>query len=1514
MLSSILRSDMRMLPLYGAGISAVSLTVHAAYYAGLKRCTLKERPGYAPQPRPPTAAGAARGLSIFLHRLARFLCCVLLLSVSLTTFSAQNGSISWARLAQSQVLLYAYTVALAAPHVLKLGRADNPVFSYHLTSVLCLTLAVYTYRNVLPLFFRDQRPADGSEGLLLWIKLFLLFVAAVGIPLSMPRPYSPSDPASELTGEPSKQQTASIFSFVVFGWLDDMVAKASRVSHIPLSDFPPLANANATKRLADRSFPFVDPFELGKDKHIFWAYLSVYYWDFGLYALLAIVSAFMYLSRIIATQGLLAYLEVGGHHSSIYPWTWAIVLFVGPTIITLTEEWYQWLMHVQSARIQAILTELLFQHALRIRVKADTSQETEEPEAAGGTAKPDDKQTHLAGRLSTLVTVDIENIKNGNKFWLQLLVKVPVLVGCSLVYVYKILGWSALVGLGAICVLVPLPGYLSSWIQRYQADMMKKTDARVQSINETLGVVRMIKLFGWEARVAEKIKEHREAELAYIRKTRFLELTNNLINFAIPLVTMAITFGSYTILQHGELTASRLFATFIAFSQIQMQFHVTFYAIPVCTQAKVSLDRINDLLHNTELLDEFERKKANPTSGGEPATEELPSPMANGSVLGMGHTTFTWADDGSRSPSAPSTPATSGSGRGRTFAFTVDGAIAFKRGRINLIVGPTGSGKTSLLMALLGEMHAIPSGPDAFVSLPRTDGVAYAAQESWIQNETIRDNILFGAPYDEVRYNKVIKQCALERDLSLFDAGDKTEVGEKGITLSGGQKARITLARAVYSSAEILLLDDVLAALDVHTGRWIVDKCFKGDLVRGRTIVLVSHNVALVKPVADFVVALGADGRIVSQGSLDKALQEDHALMEELATEEQELGKKEDIVDDAELDSAEGRTAGKLVVAEEIGEGHVRWDALQLYLNNTSSVPWIYWSIYIGTLCLTHILINSQTYALGYWAAQYEHHVPSEVSVSYYLSLFFLLIVLVFVAYSGTWSTYIYGSDRASRVIHRDLVASVLGSTLRWFDMTPTSRIVARCTADVQAVDTAIPRTLLSLIEATVFMLIRVLTTTVMAPFFIIPAVAAAALGGWLSSVYMRAQLCVKRELSNARAPVIGHFGSAISGLVSIRAYGAQERFRKESYARMDKYNRAMLTYDALNRWITIRSDVLGTALSALLALYLVNDASLSASNAGFTLSMALGFSMNILFWMRTLNELQVTANILERIKQYLQIEQEPKTTVEGVPPAYWPASGGLRVEKLSARYSADGSEVLHDLSFEVKSGERIGIVGRTGSGKSSLTLALLRCILTSGRVYYDGIATDSINLDALRSSITIIPQIPELLSGSLRENLDPFGEHDDATLNDVLHAAGLFSLQEETDHARITLDTPIAGGGSNLSVGQRQIIALARAMVRRSKLLILDEATSAIDYDTDTIIQKSLREELGQDVTVLTIAHRLQSIMDADKILVLDAGHIVEFDKPSELLQREGGYFRGLVDGSGDRAALYAMAGRTHL
>ncbi|KAG7091560.1 hypothetical protein E1B28_010587 [Marasmius oreades] len=947
-----------------------------------------------------------------------------------------------------------------------------------------------------------------------------------------------------------------------------------------------------------------------------------------------------------------------------------------------------------------------------------------------------------------------------------------------------------------------------------------------------------------------------------------------------------------------ELKASVVFSSITIFDSFRTQCDVLITLLTRLIVAKVSLDRVDDFLVGTELLDAY-----TPNITYRENQDVVPR-----DEIAIHEALFTWtAEVSTESAAAQSSP----SETERRFVLKVDQeTLRFKKGCLNLIVGPTGSGKTSLLMALLGEMHYIPVAKDSYVSLPRAGGVAYAAQESWVQNETIRENIIFGSPFDEERYKKVIYQCGLERDLALFEAGDRTEVGEKGITLSGGQKTRLTLARAVYSNAEILLLDDVLAALDVHTAKWIVDKCFKGEFLQGRTVLLVTHNIPLTASLADFVVSV-KDGRIMSQGSLDVALQNVESLVEEVERKTVELKNEEEKEEEEESSaSSEDVPDGKLIVAEEVQYGQVGSSSAKMYgyaFGGNHAILTI--GTCVGGLLTVGGLNVLQTWYLGYWARQYEVLPPSSVPVFFHFEIYGLILLAAALISAFTYAFHAVLAVRASRTIHIRLMQSVLTTTLRWLDITPVSRILTRCTGDINTVDSRLPNMLQELGVLGTRMITQLIALVIYTPIFIPPAVVLVLLGKWCGDLFGRAVLCIRREQSNSKAPVLAQFEGALAGIVSVRAYGAEEAFEAELRRRVDANVRITRTFYNVGRWMPTRIEFLAAVFSASLAGYLVYFSNVSASAAGFTLNMAVTFTGAILFFIFTWNELKSSANSLERIDGYLNIEREPGASSTGEPPAYWPASGDLRVENLSARYSPDGPKVLHNLSFHIRSGERIGVVGRTGSGKSSLTLSLLRCIYTEGDVYYDSINTTVLNLDALRSKITIIPQMPELLSGTLRQNLDPFGEHDDVTLNDVLRSSGLFALQKTNDQDKLTLDSGISSGGTNLSVGQRQILALARAILRKSKLLILDEATSAIDYETDAIIQQSLRNELGSDTTVITVAHRLQTIMDADRIMVLDAGRIVEFDTPRELLNREGGVLKALVEESADKGVLIDMA-----
>ncbi|KAL4242609.1 hypothetical protein ABKN59_011139 [Abortiporus biennis] len=1203
-----------------------------------------------------------------------------------------------------------------------------PVYAVFASAiVLTIQIFVSTMKNA-----RTKEPDEELENLSLQnaegtLHDYGIITTYIYTSLLAPRRYVPFDPAEPMPS-PNEEQTASWLSYLLFSYCDGTILKAYNRFHITIDDLPVLADSVYAKNLVKHAYPYLDPLK-NKKRHLFNGLaIGALGRDYLLCIALLFISAVSSLISPIGMNRLLNFMETGGENTVVRPWFWIAWMFFGPMLSSVANGRYFYTLSVIIAKGRSIMTQLMFDHALRLRMKADATEASSSPSTVAteensetNSASNDPSTESSADPSSSNATPDDATKKDEDK-------EAPIKEKDVL----------------RIIFYTPL--------QLILTERMNRSDARVQNITETLNVVRMVKLFGWETKMEDALAQKRNEELKMIRKSRLIEMSGGLLTYIIPVATTVTTFATFTLIMKRDLTASLVFPAITMFSLIEGHFGSLYFAVPRLVKAKVSLDRIEQFLKNSELLDEY----ANGSSES-PATAPAVLDLSVGDdsnlspseelPIGIRASAFTWtiedADEGST--------ATVGT-HSRKFKLKIEDEVFFKKGCINLIVGPTGSGKTSLLMALLGEMHHIPLAPNALVSLPRHEGIAYHAQESWVLNETIRENILFGSPYDEVRYNAVIVQCGLKHDLSLFDAGDSTEVGEKGITLSGGQKARITLARAIYSPANILLLDDVLAALDVHTAKWIVEKCLKGELVRGRTVILVTHNIALASPIADYVVSLDPEGKIRSQGSLSTALEIDQSLSAELAKESQQIAEVDKEIDEESPDKPAKKAASKLIVEEEVEIGHVSWSAMKLLFENMRFDRWRLW-----------------------W----------KVSVSRYIVLYSVCVlasaILMFVSYA----IYVFGGIRASRIIHALLIDKMFGTTLRWLDRTPVSRIITRCTEDIQSVD--------------------------------------------------------------------------------------------------DTY--------------------------CYIGVSVYSGSNIGSANTGFSLSMASSFSGLLQLWIRIFNIFETSCNSLERINQYLVIEQEPKPTPDGVPPAYWPASGDLRAENLSARYSPDGPEVLKDINFHVKSGERIGIVGRTGSGKSSLTLALLRCILTEGAVYYDNIPTKDINLDILRSNITIIPQVPELLSGTLRQNLDPFSQYDDATLNDALRASGLFSLQNDSTKAKITLDTQISSGGGNLSVGQRQILALARAIIRQSKLLILDEATSAIDYETDTIIQNTLRKELSKDVTLLTVAHRLQTIMDADKVMVLDSGHIVEFDKPSVLLENREGMLRSLVDESVDREKLYSMA-----
>uniref|UniRef100_A0A0W0FUG8 Atp-binding cassette transporter n=1 Tax=Moniliophthora roreri TaxID=221103 RepID=A0A0W0FUG8_MONRR len=1069
-----------------------------------------------------------------------------------------------------------------------LSLKQSSTTSVHLELILLSALGVYAYRDIYPLVTYDLSPQDKWESPLIWVKITLLLLTSVVIPLVTPGVYVPVDPKNPMA-TPNPSQIASPLSTMFYLHLDPLVARAYKQVHLPANELPPLADDDMVKHLKAKHFKHFD-----NKRHLFFWLVRVFRWDLLVMAAVIQIKALSAFASPLAMNQLLVYLQTANDHHTIRPWFWILLLLVAPVFDTTSVNWFMFLAQRTLVRAESLLTELLFEHALKIRVKATSGSEDNDKEK-------DDKATDTSGKLSTLVTVDLNNIAHSADCML-LLAYFPTQVALCTIFLYKLLGWSAFVGIAITILTIPIPSMLVSWIHKVQVEQMKKTDARVQVFSDAMNVLKMIKLFGWEQRMSEKVFEKRNEELALVRKGKVIDVFYNVFSAAASVITVIATFACYvrsTLVAKSILTASVIFPSLIVFEAFKRYIQMAFFYAIQTVGAKVALDRVNEFLKDSELLDEFAAKKD---------TTDATQFVAPQDKIGFNNALFTWTADVDEEPTY--TPGK------RRFVLRIPEELLFKRGAVNLVMGPTGSGKTSLLLALLGEMHFIPPNPDSWFNLSRAGGVAYAAQEAW-------ENILFGLPYDETRYKTVLHQCALERDLSIFSAGDLTEVGERGITLSGGQKARISLARAVYSYAEVLLLDDILAALDVHTAKWIVDECLSGNLLQSRTVILVTHNVALVKNLVRFVATV-KDGLVTGS----------EANIEELSL----LGSAKSPSEDSEVtahkeedpkDTIQSTENGKLILAEEIQIGHAGWSSVKIYSSALGGDhPILFFGSLFVTLFLSSLGTVLQTWYLGYWATQYEDHAPEEVRSVFHLNIYALIFVLSSLMFALYFVIFVYGGIRASVSLHSRLVRSIFGATLRWLETTPVSRILTRFTRDIRSIDTDFPKELSRFIELTVTMLFRIGSILVIIPAFVLPCLIITALGIMCGMIYLKAQVPVKREMSNSKAPVLGHINAAFADLASIRAYSAQNAFIEQSLTRIDQYSRTARVFYDLQRWVGVRTDLLAGAFAAPVAWYLVYLKGENASNSGFSLNMSFGFTASMFSWILRWNAVETESKL----------------------------------------------------------------------------------------------------------------------------------------------------------------------------------------------------------------------------------------------------------------------------------------------
>lgn len=1534
--------------------------------------------------------------------------------------------------------------------------------------------------------------------------------------------------------QPSREPTASVISLASFAWADAIVWRGYKKT-LELND---VWNVN----IEDKAALVLSRFRQMRKTNSLAVQLL---WFFktklliqGAWAMLGSVCLFL---PTLLLKLILEYLEDPYSTPANAAWLYVILLFFNGTVMAVANGQGLWIGRKISIRLRAIIVGEIYSKALRRKAAASAeSQPGKEPvntdrqsflrklflfgrkkgekdnSADQSQSRPTDGPAEAEnafdvqannGKIINLMSIDSFKVADICAYLHFLWAATPVQLVMAITLLYRILGLSSFAGIVMMVLLLPLNLYIAKSFQRAQKTIMAATDARIHSTNEVLQNIRIIKYFAWERRFADNVNDKRRVELKALRKRYILWSLAATVWSAVPILITFVSFFIYTVIEHKPLLPSVAFPALSTFALLRIPLDQLADMVAHVQDSKVSVDRVDQFL-NEEDTEKYLQLRKSKKLGNE------------GTKIALKDATLTW---GSKKDSSPLDNLDSF----RLINITAE----FHIGRLNIIVGPTGSGKTSLLMALLGEMKLlkgtirIPGGsirqelrPDPLTGL--TESVAYCAQQAWLVNDTIKENILFASPFNQQRYQAVIAACALERDLEILDAGDKTLVGEKGIALSGGQKQRISLARALYCNSKHLLLDDCLSAVDSHTAKHIFEVAIMGDLMLNRTCILVTHNVTLTVPQASYVVVLD-NGKISAEGAPENVIKSG-VLGDELLKSrpgsrgqsaapsrvpsnlEEQIAKKR-----KSTNSANGHANGtaqnpvksdKNVVDTRIetkAVGSVKMTTITMYLRSMG--PWYFWvfaalgfvATQVGSVATNvwirqwanayhtseldslgvtgssysrvlapndtgllpgslssqwlHTLVNSisrpsqsglllgsfgapravihwQMFGIRSLTAHFDAMMAQygasgflsgsampNVDVGYYLGIYALLgLAYVLICLSRELILF-WGSLHASWKIHESLLNAILRAKFKFFDSTPLGQLMNRFSKDVQSVDQEVSPVALGMIHSLASVITIVILISVITPGFLIAGFFIGLIYAATAFFYIHSSRDLKRIESVQRSPLFQAFGETLSGVVTIRAYGDESRFLQENHDRVNTHNRPFIYLWATNRWLAFRIDIAGALVSFFTGVFVIkNVGRIDAGAAGLSLSYAITFTENVLWLVRLYAANEQNMNAVERVKEYIDVEQEaPAEIPESKPGSNWPTHGAVQFLGYSTRYRNDLDFVLRNVSFNVRAGEKVGIVGRTGAGKSSLALALFRGLeAEEGKILIDDVDIGLIGLQDLREAITIVPQDPTLFTGTLRNNLDPFGVFTDEEIFTALRRVQLISsapkaadnatgdkvvrlpgtsnaqqyrtedlldtslepgiatpassdaptlaagsipfhagegtkggadgietglaenatgsnsgsqsseatLSKSVSNARddnknifLNLSSAIAESGSNLSQGQRQLLCLARALLKSPRVLVMDEATASIDYATDSKIQETLREL--KDNTIITIAHRLQTIIDYDKVLVLDKGEVLEYADPWELIQKENGSFRGMCEMSGDFDTLLEIA-----
>ncbi|XP_036164279.1 multidrug resistance-associated protein 1 [Myotis myotis] len=1153
------------------------------------------------------------------------------------------------------------------------------------------------------------------------------------------------------------------------------------------------------------------------------------------------------------------------------------VLFLSACFQTLMLHQYFHICFVSGMRVKTAVIGAVYRKALVITNSA--------------------RKSSTVGEIVNLMSVDAQRFMDLTTY-INMVWSAPLQVFLALYFLWLNLGPSILAGVAVMILMVPLNAVMAMKTKTYQVAHMKSKDSRIKLMNEILNGIKVLKLYAWELAFKDKVLAIRQEELKVLKKSAYLAAVGTFTWVCTPFLVALCTFAVYvTVDETNILNAQKAFVSLALFNILRFPLNILPMVISSIVQASVSLKRLRIFLSHEEL---------DPDS-----IERLPIKDGGGShSITVRNATFTWA---------------------RSDPPTLNGiTFSVPEGSLVAVVGQVGCGKSSLLSALLAEMDKV----EGHVAIKGS--VAYVPQQAWIQNDSLQENILFGRQLQERYYKSVIEACALLPDLEILPSGDRTEIGEKGVNLSGGQKQRVSLARAVYCDSDVYLFDDPLSAVDSHVGKHIFEHVIgpKG-MLKNKTRLLVTHGISYLPQVDVIIVMTG--GKISEMGSYQELLARDGAFAEFLRTyssAEQEQTEQDEglagvsgpgketkqmengmVVTDAarkqpqrQLSNSSSysgdasRHHGSTAELQKAGAKEDTWKMMEADKAQTGQVKLsVYWDymkaigLFISFLSIflflcNHVAALSSNYWLSLWTddpivnGTQEH---TKVRLSVYGALGISQGLAVF-GYSMALSI---GGIFASRRLHLDLLHNVLWSPMSFFERTPSGNLVNRFSKEMDTVDSMIPQVIKmfmgSLFNVIGACIIILLATPIAA--VIIPPLGL--IYFFVQRFYVASSRQLKRLESVSRSPVYSHFNETLLGVSVIRAFAEQERFICQSDLKVDENQKAYYPSIVANRWLAVRLECVGNCIVLFATLFaVISRHSLSAGLVGLSISYSLQVTTYLNWLVRMSSEMETNIVAVERLKEYSETEKEAPWRIQEMTPAStWPQVGRVEFRDYCLRYREDLDLVLKHINITIEGGEKVGIVGRTGAGKSSLTLGLFRIKESSaGEIIIDNVNIAKIGLHDLRFKITIIPQDPILFSGSLRMNLDPFSQYSD---EEVWTSLELAHLKNFVSALPDKLNHECTEGGENLSVGQRQLVCLARALLRKTKILVLDEATAAVDLETDDLIQSTIRTQF-EDCTVLTIAHRLNTIMDYTRVIVLDKGEIRECGAPSDLLQQRGLFY----------------------